>query len=387
LIKKIIDLGKHPLADSFLKRNQIKLEKKEKLECFINTKTKKIFLKSKFPANYRYNNVDYSYTSSNSRLSREHWENFQNVVEKKYKIKNKKILEIGSNDGYLLSKFQKNNNVLGIDSSATMVKIAKNNNIPSIKKVFDKETSVQIKKKYGKFDIIIANHVLNHADDDLSFLVGCINLLDKNSILIIEVPYWGYQVKNSFFDQIYHEHRNYFTISYFNYLQKKLDLKIIDLEMNNYHGKSIRIFMCKKKSKYKLSKKLEKFLLNESKLKLYDIKTYKTFTKNIETYKKIILTKLKKIANNSSTVVAIGASAKGNTFLNYMGLNSKIISAVTDSSLHKIGKYTPGSHIKIYGDSFFKNKEKIYAIILSWNFSKMLKKNVLKYNKNIKFLR
>ena len=150
MIKKIIDLGKHPLADSFLKRNQIKLEKKEKLECFINTKTKKIFLKSKFPANYRYNNVDYSYTSSNSRLSREHWENFQNVVEKKYKIKNKNILEIGSNDGYLLSKFQKNNNVLGIDSSATMVKIAKNNNIPSIKKVFDKETSVQIKKKIWK---------------------------------------------------------------------------------------------------------------------------------------------------------------------------------------------------------------------------------------------
>ena len=146
MIKKIIDLGRHPLADSFLKKNQIKLEKKEKLECFINIKTKKIFLKSKFPANYRYNNVDYSYTSSNSRLSREHWENFRNIVEKKYKIKNKKILEIGSNDGYLLSKFQKNNKVLGIDSSATMVKIAKNKNVPSIKKVFNKKTSIKIKK-------------------------------------------------------------------------------------------------------------------------------------------------------------------------------------------------------------------------------------------------
>jgi 2-polyprenyl-3-methyl-5-hydroxy-6-metoxy-1,4-benzoquinol methylase len=386
LIKKIIDLGRHPLADSFLKRNQFKLEKKEKLECFINIKTKKIFLKSKFPANYRYNNVDYSYTSSNSRLSREHWENFRNNVEKKYKIKNKKILEIGSNDGYLLSKFQKNNDVLGIDSSATMVKIAKNKNVPSIKKIFNKKTSVKIKKKYGKFDIIIANHVLNHADDDLSFLAGCINLLDENSILIIEVPYWGYQVKNSFFDQIYHEHRNYFTISYFDYLQKKLNLKIIDLEMNNYHGKSIRIFMCKKKSNYKLSKKLEKLLLKESKLKLYNINTYRTFTKKIETYKKEILNKIRKISDGS-TIVAIGASAKGNTFLNFMDLNSKVISAVTDSSPHKIGKYTPGSHIKIFEDSFFKNRKKIYAIILSWNFSKMLKKNVLAYNKNIKFIR
>ena len=246
MIKKILDLGLHPLADSFLTKGQIKTEKKKKLECFLNKKTNKIFLKSKFPANYRYNNVSYSYTSSNSNLSREHWEAFFRKVSKKYKIKNKKILEIGSNDGYLLKQFNKNNFILGVDSSAKMVKLALKNGVPCLKKIFNKNSSNQLKKKYGKFDLILANHVLNHADNDLSFLSGCVNLLETNSILIIEVPYWGYQVKNNLFDQIYHEHRTYFTISYFNYLQKKLNLKIIDLEMNSYHGKSIRIFLTKK---------------------------------------------------------------------------------------------------------------------------------------------
>jgi 2-polyprenyl-3-methyl-5-hydroxy-6-metoxy-1,4-benzoquinol methylase len=386
LIKKILDLGLHPLADSFLTKNQIKVEKKKKLECFLNRSTKKIFLKSKFPANYRYNNIKYSYTSSNSSLSKKHWKSLYINILKKFNIKNKKILEIGSNDGFLLKQFKKNNFILGVDSSKEMVKVAKKNKVPSLKKIFNKKTSVDLKKKYGKFDLILANHVLNHADNDISFLTGCINLLGKNSILIVEVPYWGYQVQNNLFDQIYHEHRTYFTLSYFNYLQKKMNLKIIDLEMNKYHGKSIRIFFTKKESDFRLYKNLSKVLLNENRLKLFNYNTYKLFQKNIEHYKKKFLTKLKKI-HNKSNIIAVGASAKGNTFLNYMELNFKMIQAVTDNSKHKVGKYTPGSHIKIYKDSFFKKSDKVFAIILSWNFSKMLKKKVLFYNKNVKFIR
>ena len=386
MIKKILDLGLHPLADSFLTRSQIKKEKKKRLECFLNKKTNKIFLKSKFKANYRYNHVDYSYTSSNSIISKQHWKSFHKKVSKKYNIYNKKILEIGSNDGFLLKQFKKNNFILGVDSSSEMVKLALKNKVPSLKKIFNKETSNQLKKKYGKFDLILANHVLNHSDNDLSFLNGCINLLETNSILIIEVPYWGYQVKNNLFDQIYHEHRNYYTISYFNYLQKQLNIKIIDLEINNYHGKSIRVFLTKKKSIYNIKNNFNKLLSNELNLKLNNLNTYRVFQKNIENYKKKFLSKLKKISNKS-TIIAVGASAKGNTFLNYMELNFKVIKAVTDNSKYKIGKYTPGSHIKIYKDNFFKKSRNVFAIILSWNFNKMLKKKVLIYNKNVKFIR
>ena len=279
MIKKIIDLGFHPLADSFLTRSQIKYEKYKRLECFLDTRTKKIFLKSKFPANYRYNHVNYSYTSSNSKLSKKHWDLYSKEIIKKYKIQKKKILEIGSNDGYLLKKFKKNNFILGIDSSDKMVKVSKKNKIPCLNETFNNKLSKKIKNKYGYFDFILANHVLNHADDDFNFLLGCVNLLKKNSILIIEVPYWAYQVKNSLFDQIYHEHRSYFTVSYFNFLQKKLNLKIVDIKITDYHGKSIKIYFTKNSSQYKSTEKLSKFLLYEKDLKLNNLSTYKSFQK------------------------------------------------------------------------------------------------------------
>lgn len=385
MIKKIIDLGYHPLADSFLTKRQLILEKRKKLECFLDTLTKRIYLKSKFPANYRYNNVTYSYTSSNSSLSRKHWNIFYKINSAKYKIINKKILEIGSNDGYLLSKFKNKNFILGIDSSKQMAKISNKKKIPCLNMIFNNVSSKYVNNKYGKFDFILANHVLNHADNEIKFLKGAKNLLKENSILIIEVPYWGYQVKKLYFDQIYHEHRCYFTVSYLDYLQKKLHLKIIDLQITNYHGKSLRIFFSKKNSKYK-PKKIDSFIKYEKKIGLFNLKTYDLFMKKINFKKRQFQKKIHQLIENNK-IIAIGASAKGNTFLNFMNLNYKIISAVTDNSYYKIGKYTPGSHIKIYKDDIFKKYKNIYAIVLSWNFSKMLKKNVLKYNKKIKFIK
>ena len=165
-----------------------------------------------------------------------------------------------------------------------------------------------------------------------------------------------------------------------------MNLKIVDIKITDYHGNSIKIYFTKNSSQYKSTEKLSKFLLYEKDLKLNNLSTYKSFQKNIEKFKKQFLDKIRKIPKNS-LIIAVGASAKGNTFLNYLGLNFNTISAVTDNSIHKVGKYTPGSHIKIYKDSIFKKSKKVFAIILSWNFNKMLKKKVLIYNKNVKFIR
>lgn len=385
---KIIDLGKHPLADSFLKKNQINKEIKKPLVCFLNKKTGKIFLKSNFPAKYRYNFVDYSYTSSNSKVSKKHWDNFYFKISKKYRIKNKKVLEIGSNDGYLLNKFKKQNFTLGVDASAHMAKLAKTKyRVNTINCIFNYKKSKIIKKKYGKFDLIIANNVLNHSDKEIDFLKGVINLMSDNGVFVFEVPYWTYQIKKFYFDQIYHEHRCYFTLKYIKYLMKKINLSLNKIDTVNYHGKSLRVTFVKKNSEFKNNiTKFEKFTNYENKENILSKKTYLNFMEKINIKKIFYIKKINKLKKLGYEIVGVGASAKGNTFLNFLKIDNKIINCVTDISKEKIGKYTPGSHIKICKDNYFNNKKKIYALILSWNFSKMLKTKIINQNKMVKFI-
>jgi hypothetical protein len=385
---KIIDLGKHPLADSFLKKNQINKEIKKPLVCFLNKKTGKIFLKSNFPAKYRYNFIDYSYTSSNSKASKKHWDNFYIKINKDYKIKNKKILEIGSNDGYLLNKFKRKNFILGVDASAYMAKLANTKyRVNTLHSVFNYKKSNNIKKKYGKFDLIIANNVLNHSDNEIDFLKGVLNLMSNNSVFVFEVPYWTYQIKKFYYDQIYHEHRCYFTLKYIKYLMRKLNLSLNKIDIVNYHGKSIRIVFVKKNAEFKNNiTYLQKFISHENKENIFSKKTYLNFMKKINKKKIFYIEKINKLKKLGYEIVGVGASAKGNTFLNFLKIDSKIINRVTDASKEKIGKYTPGSHIKISNDKYFIGKKKICALILSWNFSKMLKKKIISQNKMVKFI-
>ena len=167
-------------------------------------------------------------------------------------------------------------------------------------------------------------------------------------------------------------------------MQKKKKLKIIDIKVVNYHGKSLRIFFSKNRSNFN-EINIKNFLDIENKEKIFEIETYIKFMKKINDKKKKLLKKIKFISKKNK-VLGVGASAKGNTFINFLGLTNKEIFAVTDISKFKINKYTPGSHIIIKHDKIFKNSKKIFALILSWNFSKDLKKKLYSINNKIKFI-
>jgi len=385
---KIFDLGMHPYADTFIEKKDLhRNEPVFPLQCNLSPQTGFIFNKIITSSQERYNLFDYSYTSSNSSYSRKYWKNFYKNIKHKILKKNDKILEIGSNDGYLCKQFQKNGfKIYGIDASRKMSKIANKDKIKTFNLIFDKKNSEVIKKKAGSFDIIVANNVLNHSNDPFEFVNSVSNILNKSGYFVFEVPYWLNLVKKKQFDQIYHEHINYFTVKSIQHLLKKTKLFITDIENTEYHGGSLRIFC--KKSGTQNNVLIKKFLNDEIKTKLFQSSTYQIIMDELKVRKYKFLKKILKIKLNKNKIIGIGAAAKANTMINFLKLDNDTIDYVTDISPYKIGKYTPLSRIPIVHDKILKQfKKKVYVLILSWNISNILIKKIRKLNSNLVFIK
>lgn len=383
--EKIIDLGMHPYADTFISKDQLNLsEPVFPLECYLNKKNFEIKLGVKTNPDDRYNLYDYSYTSSNSSFSRNYWSSYcKDIINSRLINYESSILEIGSNDGYLLSLFKKEGfkKVTGYDSSKKMVDVAKKSNIKTIHGLFNSKNAAKLKIKY---DMIIANNVFNHSDNPKDFLNGISSCLSNNGIFVFEVPYWLDTIKDYRFDQIYHEHVSYFTVKSAKYMLESNGLKIFKVQKTEYHGGSIRIYCSLNNQSIN---DYEKFIIEEENNRLFDPLTYKNYSEVIQKRKFETLNKIYRLKLENKKIVAVGAAAKGNTLLNYYGLNNKIIDYVTDNSEHKIGKYTPLTRIPILSDEeVFQKYEEVYALILSWNISDILKDKLLVINSKIQFL-
>lgn len=386
---EIIDLGLHPYADTFIKKNQLQIsEPIFPLKCYLNYKTGYIHNFIITNDQNRYNEYEYSYTSSNSSFSKNYWKKYFLDINKTLKInKNSKILEIGSNDGYLLKQFAKiTTKLLGVDASSFMTKIALKNKIKTKNLIFNFKNSNKCMINKKKLDLVIANNVLNHANDPSDFVRGVSNIIDKKGIFIFELPYWIKLVKQKKFDQIYHEHISYFTVKYSKYLLNKFGFVITKIEETNYHGGSIRIYSTLNK-KQEETQAVNKFISSENKLKIFKKRTYVMFMNELNNRKYKFLKKLIEYKINGYKIIGVGAAAKGNTFLNFMGINNSLMDFITDASKFKIGKYTPLTRIPIFSDSKIKSvNKKICIIPMAWNLEKFIKTKLLKFNKDIKII-
>jgi len=385
-LNEIINLGLHSFADRFVPKEKLNIiDPKYPLVLDMCNNCK--FIQSRTITNpkNRYLEIDYSYTSSNSSYSRNHWVEFADSLEKKINLKNKKIIEIGSNDGFLSHQLKKKGaEVLGVDASDFMVKISKKK-INAIQSIFSNKQSKKIKKLFGKADIIIANNVFNHSDKPLDFLSGVYNLLKENSIFIFEQPNFTIGVLSLKFDQIYHEHISYFTARNIKSILDYSNLKILSLSKNEYHGGSLRTIASKKNSSLK-EFKIDKFVNYENKKNIYKLRFYKKMMEKINLKKKKLLTTLISLSAKGYVISGVGAGAKSNTFLTFYGLNNKIIKFLTDSSIFKKNKYTPISRIIIKDDRELISHKKIACIILSWNISSLVIDKIRKLNKRIKII-
>ena len=386
-LSEIINLGLHSFADRFIPYNKSK-QKDPMYPLILDLCKNCSFIQSRVITNpkHRYIDLDYSYTSDNSKYSRNHWIEFVNTLDKQFNIKEKKIIEIGSNDGFLSSILkEKGADVLAVDASKFMVNICQKKKINSIHSIFDFSQSKKIKKFFGEADIIIANNVFNHSNEPNNFIKGVNNLLKNDGKFIFEQPNFTKGVLSLKFDQIYHEHISYFTVKNINSILTSNDFKILNIVKNDYHGGSLRTIAIKKNSKIK-NFDLTKHINFEKKNNIYKINHYKKMMSKIDDKKNIFIKKINNHIKKGNVVCGIGAGAKSNTFLTYYKLDSHKIKFITDSSKFKQNKLTPVSRIIIKDDNEIKKYNSISCIILSWNISSLIIDKLKKINKNIEFI-
>jgi len=386
-VTKILDFGQHAYADTFIADNQLNLsEPVFPLEVYMNSESGSVQLGYASDAEDRYNLYAYSYTSNNSKTSRDHWDEYANTVKSKYNPKGF-VLEIGSNDGYLINHFNTPMiHAVGIDPSASMCELSKSLGIETIKGLFNSDSAKSISDKYGKANLIMANNVYNHANDPLDFTKGIAQVLDLNGVFIFEVPYWGWMVTNGKFpDMTYHEHPTYFTVKMAQALLASAGLTIADFDLVNYHGQSLRIVA---QHGTTVTDKVSTAIQQETDKGLFDSNFYNSLQQKLETDKVKWLAKFYKLIEEDpeAVVIGVGAAAKANTWLNFYGLNKTVIKCITDASEFKQGKYTPLSRIPIMSDNEFAEYNNPYALILSWNIAEPLKQALLKINPNTRFI-
>lgn len=379
----LFNLGKHFPADTFLKKSQKKLIIPEvSLECLFCSACLNIQLKKTLDQNLKYNLIDYSYTSSNSKKSKKYWDEYFKYLNKNFFNKISNILEIGANDGYLLEKFNKKKyNLFAYEISKKMSTLLMKKKIRSYNLSFEKISNKDLDAMKSKYDLIIANNVLNHSHNVKKFFFNISTLLSKTGKFFLEVPYAPWMIKNKKFELIYLEHINYFSLHSLTKLCLQNKLKIENVNFFNYHGKMIRLIISKNNAKsYFNILKNEKKFLNKKSLNFF----YDSIKKKKEKFLKKIFFLLN--SNKNLKLVAIGASAKTNTVLNFFNLTKNQVSFVTDNSNQKVGKYIPNKKIPICTDEDLKKLKDIIVFFSTWNIADFVKKKLHKINKNIKIL-
>ena len=317
---------------------------------------------------------DYAYTSSTTKILRENFKELYHDCKKVIKIsKRDLIIDIGSNDGNLLSNFKKNHRVLGI-TPEKIGKLAIRKGIPTLIRYFDKITAQIILKKYGKAKIITATNVFAHIENVSALMKNILKILHKDGVFISESHYLVSLIKTNQYDTIYHEHLRYYSLSSLKYLFDKYGLKIIHAKKINTHGGSIRVYVVKS-NKFKINKNVKKILNIEK--KYLNWKTFNNFRKNVFKSKINLYSILKNIKKQNKTICGIGAPARASTLINYIGLDENIIDYVLEiEGSKKIGNYIPGTKIPILSEKKLFTDRPDFAILFSWHIASELKKKL-----------
>lgn len=368
LERVFIDLGESPLANSFLKESDFNAEKFYPLCTYLCENCFLVQLEEIQSPEYIFS--DYAYFSSFSTSWLAHAQDYVEMIIQRLSLdENCLVIEIASNDGYLLQNFtEKNIPVLGIEPAQNIANVAIKKNIPTLTKFFDSQLANDLVKEGKKTDLIIGNNVLAHVPCLNDFIIGLKILLKPNGVITLEFPHLLQLMQNNQFDTIYHEHFSYFSLLTVQKIFDHHDLKIFDVDELSTHGGSLRLYVThKENNQIPISSNILAVLEKEKKFGLEKISTYEEFSASASKIKLDLQNLIKNIKNDSKNIVCYGAPAKGNTLLNYCNIANNQIDYTVDKNPNKQNLFLPGTHIPIYSPEKIQETKPDYLLILPWN--------------------
>ena len=372
-----IDLGNQPWCNNFLTKEDIGKEPTYPLRVVFCHECKTAQLDYTVKKEIMFGNHTYlsGITTSLSNHFKQVANESNNFFLEKNRGKTASVLDIGSNDGTQLKHFKDLGcKCLGVESSVSTAKIANDKGINTINKFFNLDVAHELNQK---FDIINASGVFFHLEELHSVCEGIKLVLKEDGVFTVQFLYIKNIIDNCAFDQIYHEHLLYYSLSTLSTLLNKYDMEIFDAYLAPIHGGSIIASVCHK-GRYNKTDRLGKLVKEEETSKLNDIETYKEFANKIKAMRERDLKFLNESLNSGKLIYGLGAPVKGNTLLNYYNINSETIPLLVEKNDLRKDLYSPGSHIKVVMEDELEQQPDIYYV-LAWNF----KNEILKNNRHL----
>jgi SAM-dependent methyltransferase len=373
-----VDLGMSPLANSYLRPEQLnQMEEFYPLHAKVCNCCFLVQLEEFASPEHIFN--DYAYLSSFSDTWLQHAKSYVDmIIERLSLYKNSQVVEIASNDGYLLQYFlTRDISVIGIEPAANVAIHAINKGIPTLVQFFGEKIARQMVHEEIKADLLIGNNVLAHVPKLNDFIRGMKILLHPKGVITLEFPHLMRLMDENQFDTIYHEHFSYFSFITVNNIFSHHGLTIFDVEELPTHGGSLRIYACHSEDTTKvISQNVIDLLSREEFSEYRNLENYLSFSKKLQKLKYDILTFLINAKKSKKSIVGYGAPAKGNTLLNYCGIRSDFIDYTVDRNPQKQGCFLPGSHIPILHPDYIKVTRPDYLLILPWNITNEIMKQV-----------
>ena len=381
---KVLDLGSTPPANAYLSKEDLgKPEKSFPLAIYFCRTCSLVQLLDVVDPNLLFKG--YHFLTGASGPSVTHFEKYANEAVRPFiESKDDLVVDIGGNDGVLLSYLKDDARVLNVDPADNLALLSEEKGVPFYTAFFTSETAKDLIRKYGHAKVVTANNVFAHTDSLRDVFKGVADLIGDTGVFIFEVHWVKHLVETGCFDQIYHEHLCFHSLHALKRLVEDSGMKVFDVEVVPMQGQSLRVYAAANRPE---KPAVAQLLKEEEAVDLTDERTYQAFAQKVEDNKQKLLALLGTLKREGKRIVGYGAPAKGNTLLNYYGLGTETLDYLTDSTPLKQGLYSPGKHIPIVPPDRLQEDTPDYILLLAWNFKDaILEKEKALREKGVKFI-